>query len=79
MSLQPASFKLQLRKDEATLMLLAFDCGIIHLDTYNTTSIAVLGMKTDPKRHKEMMDALFKLQKELTKQLFEKKDSGIIV
>lgn len=78
MSLTPASFKLQLRKEEATLLLLAFDCGIIHLDTYNTTSIAVLGMKGDLQRHKDVMEGLFKLQKELTKQLYEKK-SDILV
>lgn len=73
MSLQPASFKLQLRKDEATLLLLAFDSGIIHLDTFNTTSVAIFGMKPNEERHKKMMDGLFKFQKELTSQLYEKK------
>ncbi len=79
MSLQPASFKLSLRKEEAALLLLAFDSGIIHLDTFNTTSVAILGMKPNEDRHKKMMEGLFKLQKELTSQLYGKKDSGIIV
>ncbi len=79
MSLEPANIHLQLRKSEIALMLMAFDAGVISLDSFNATAVTVLGMKADPVRHKDMMDALMKLQKELTRQVYEKKESQIIM
>ncbi len=78
MSLKPANKKLQLTEDESTLLLMAFEMGCIHIDTFNLSATAVFGMKGNPERHKRMMEDLGKLQKQLLKQLYEKK-SDIVV
>ena len=69
----PANIKIQLRKEEATLLMLAFDAGVLHLDCFNSTATSIMGMKSNPERHKEMMEKLLKLQGELINQLYKEK------
>lgn len=73
MSLEPANVHLQLRKSEATILLMAFDAGLVSLNAYQMTSELVFGHKQNNDQHKKLMDNLFKLQQELMKQIFKEK------
>ena len=69
-TLTPPEFKINLRKTEATILMMVFDAGLINLNNYTMTSELVFGMKKQDENHKKLMEELFKLQSYLHKTIY---------
>lgn len=73
--IKPANCKIQLSQEEAHLMLMAFDSGLINLHSFQSTMSSVFYKTENEKKHTELMSKLIKLREELGRQILKKEES----
>ena len=68
--IKPANVHIQLREEEATLILALIESGLINLSAFEATQVAVFFNKT-PEGAKEFLNKCIKVREEFTRQLMK--------
>lgn len=69
--IKPANVHLQLRKEEASLLILAFKSGLVNLGAFQATMEQAFGDNKNREKHNDIMTKLFKLEDELLRQILK--------